>query len=553
MASDTVPDAEPLSASPAARPWGDARSRSIWQWQLIVALSAGAIAVTIALLDPEVYGRWTFGVGLILILLLTCATLAAPWPRLGKEVVALVPAIDIIAIGLLYAGNDARLGFLWVFPIAWISTYYSIGWLIAALGEIAALVLVQALRAPVTPDLALRLLVVLMTLGLLGMTIQIGSRRTRAFARLLRRQSAQLTRTLRRVEAQEAGAAALFESMETGLARVNPQGVVLAANRAYRELYGIVDIASAEPGSAVEYDDYRGFAVPRELTTTARAARAEEFENERVWLFDPEGSWRALDVSSRVLPSGPAEPAGVLLTVHDATAAFLAARERQTVSSIVSHELRNPLTAIAGHTDLLLDREDLPPDVLDQLSVIESASARMQRLITSALTAHAALPDEARAVLDLRAVATASVDAFDPAARAAEVALHSRLDGDLPIHGDAFRLRQVIDNLVGNAVKYTGRGGTVTISGNLDVDTIELVIADTGIGISADDLGRVFDRNFRAQTARASGIPGTGLGMGIAREIVEQHDGMLTITSSIGVGTRVTLRLPRSTTEGIPA
>lgn len=553
MPAATTPDADQLSLSGSARTWGDARSRSIWQWQLIVALSAGTIALAIALLDPAVYGLWTFGAGLVLILLLTCATLATPWGRFGKEVVALVPAVDMIAIGLLYAGNDARLGFMWVFPIAWISTYYSIGWLIAALGEIAALVLAQALRAPLTPDLALRLLVVLLVLGLLGMTIQIGARRTRAFSRLLRRQSAQLTRTLHRVEAQEAGAAALFESMETGLARVSRQGAILAANRAYRLLYGIDDIPSTQPATAVEYDDYRGFALPREQTTVARATRAEQFENERVWLFDPRGAWRALDVSSRVMPDGPGDPAGILLTVHDATGAFHAARERQTVSSIVSHELRNPLTAIAGHTDLLLDRDDLPPDVHDQLAVIENASARMQRLITSALTAHATQPEEACAELDLRGVVTASVDAFDPAARASEVTIHSVLDGELPVRGDAFRLRQVVDNLLGNAVKYTGRGGAVAVTSSRSDDTIELAITDTGIGISSDDLVHVFDRNFRAQTARESDIPGTGLGMGIARDIVEQHDGTLTLTSTIGVGTRVVLRLPRSTTEGISA
>lgn len=553
MREETTPDAAPLSAPRAPRTWGDARSRSIWQWQLIVALSAGTIAVAIALLHPEMYALWTFSGGLVLILLLTCATLAVPWPRIGRRGVALIPALDIIAIGLLYAGNDARLGFLWVFPIAWISTYYGLGWLIAALCEIATLVLLHALREPITPDLALRLLVVLLALGILGMTINIGSRRTRAFARLLRRQSAQLARTLHRVETQEAAAAALFESMETGLARVNRHGTLLAANRAYRVLYGIDDITSAQPASAVEYDDHRGSALPRDRTTWARAGRAEEFDNERVWLFDAHGSWRVLDVSSRLMPSGPSDPESILLTVHDATAAFLAARERQTVSTIVSHELRNPLTAITGHTDLLLDRDDLPSDVLDQLSVIENASARMQRLITSALSVHATPADDAREVLDLRRVATASVEAFEPAARAAEVTIDCRLDEELPVSGDAFRLRQVLDNLIGNAVKYTGRGGAVTLAATRVGESVELVVADTGIGISADDLDHVFDRHFRARTARESGIAGTGLGMGIARDIVEEHDGMLEIASTIGVGTRATVRLPLFITEGIDA
>lgn len=529
----------------SARPWGDARSRSIWQWQLILAFSTVAIALAVALLDSQMFGDPSFGIGIVLIVLISATTLVVPWPRVPRWAVMLVPALDIIAIALMSANNDVRLGFLWTFPVVWIATYYRLAWLMGALALIAGFSLSAALRGGLTPDLALRVLIVLLALGFMGITIHIGSRRTRAFSRLLRRQFTQLSRTLHRVEAQEQHASTMFNALDTGLARVDERGGLLAANDAYRELYSIGEIGYAHPTTAVEYDGYKGTALSREATSLARAARRELFDEERIWLFDAAGSWHALDVSTRLMDAGAVEAASTLLIVRDVTATVKAAFDRQTMTSVVSHELRNPLTAIAGHADLLLERNDLPQDVLDQLAVIENASQRMQRLITSALDTERPPRDETTRPVDVSALVAASVDAFRPAAQLALVQLTAQIDESLGATGDAFRLRQVVDNLVGNAVKYTLRGGTVTVTTVADGDDVELIVADSGIGISSADLTRVFDPYFRAESARSSGVPGTGLGMGISLEIIEQHHGTLEITSTLGRGTRATVRLPR--------
>lgn len=536
------PESTGIAASPTG--WSDARSRSIWRWQLILAVSAVAIAFAVAVLEPTTFARASFLVGLAIIALTTAASLGVPWPRMGQHIIIVIPLVDIVAVGLLAYGSDARLGFLWILPIVWIASYYSLLWLIGALGLVTAFLLAGALPGGITPDLSLQVLIVLLSLGFMGVTISIGSRRTRAFRRLLRRQFAQLGRTLNRVEAQERRASTMFNSLDTALARVDVRGGLLAANDAYRELYSISELTHIQPTGAVEYDRYQGAAVPHTGTSIARAARGDQMHDERVWLFDALGRWHALDISTRRIEAGSVEPPSTLLTVRDVTPAVNAAAERQTMSNVVSHELRNPLTAITGHIDLLLERDDLPRDVVQQLGVIENAGQRMQRLITATLTSEKPSLDESTAPVDVSALVTASIDAFRPAAGAALVSIDHDVASALLTTGDAFRLRQVIDNLVGNAVKYTSRGGNVFVAATEAEGTIELSVEDTGIGISAEDLGHVFDTYFRSESALSSGISGSGLGMGIARDIVSQHGGSIEIDSAIGHGTRVTVSLP---------
>ncbi len=112
------------------------------------------------------------------------------------------------------------------------------------------------------------------------------------------------------------------------------------------------------------------------------------------------------------------------------------------------------------------------------------------------------------------------------------------------MRGDSRRLAQVVDNLISNAVKFTSPGGAVTIAVERDGDALQLVVADTGVGIPADELGQVFSRFFRASTATRHAIPGTGLGLAISRALVEQHGGTIALQSEEGRGTRVTVTLP---------
>ena len=268
---------------------------------------------------------------------------------------------------------------------------------------------------------------------------------------------------------------------------------------------------------------------------------------ERVWLYDAGGRWRALQATTQPIAHLDEDGETTLLIIDDVTAQLEATEHRRKMAAIVSHELRNPLTAILGHVDLLLDNPDLPARARKQLATVANASERMQRLVTSALDAERATAVRPRPEpVDLRALADASVELFLPTAESKDQSLSvSGLD-TLGVYGDPFRLRQALDNLVSNAVKYTPAGGRVSIGlGITDGGLAELTVSDTGAGIAPDDLSRLFEPYFRSADAVASGAPGTGLGLNIVLEIIEDHGGELVATSELGTGTVMRALLPR--------
>jgi len=541
--------------------WGDLRSRSIWRWQLILAASTVAVVATYALLAPALFGNPRFSLGVIGIAVVTAATLLVPWHRVPRWGVALLPLVDIILIGLMSVGGETRASLLWVFPVCWLATYYRLPWLIGGLGVMASVLLIDAFIGGLTPELSQRALVLLLCLGFMGVTISVGSRRTRAFSLLLRRQFDQLDRTRKRAESQAERVAVLANTLDTGIARFDRDGVIFDANRAFLELYGAASMAEFTPTGATEYDDFRGKPVPPHRTIIALAAAGERFDGRRVWLYAAQGRWHALDVATRPVVGQPGEHATNLVVVRDVTTAVEAERDRRNVSSIVSHELRNPLTAIVGHAELLLERDELPDDVLHQLAVIDNAGQRMQQMITTALARFGANGDGSIHLdpVDLHGIAEAAIVAFSPSATRAQVMLSMALEPGCTVLADAFALRQAIDNVIGNAVKYTARGGTVHVSLHRGpaLGEISLSVADTGIGMSEQDRLRITERGYRAGAARSSGIPGSGIGMALVADIVAEHDGRLDVTSTLGRGTTVTIVLPsdsRPTTspEGMP-
>jgi signal transduction histidine kinase len=341
----------------------------------------------------------------------------------------------------------------------------------------------------------------------------------------------------------------MLNGLDTGIARLSSDGEVLALNDTYVTLYAVDRDDPKRPGASVEYATLRGEPLAEPDRPFMRAARGEQFEDERVWLYDTRGQWHALSASTRRLTSSDDEPATTLLIIHDVTALIEAERAREQIATVVSHELRNPLTAIIGHADLLLDHADLPARVREQIEVIDNAGQRMQKLISEILAGSRARSDESSAqnAADVRRVVDASVESFRPASDGRRIAILVDVPGDLPLVGDAFRLRQAFDNILSNAIKYTPGGGTVRISATRSDDRLVVAFADTGVGISPADLPRIFDPYFRTQSARESPTPGTGLGMGIVRDIVEQQGGTLDVDSEQGTGTTVTVTLPIET------
>lgn len=522
------------------------RSRSIWLWQL--SLAAGVVAITTigAILVPEMFLRTTFAVGLLTFFAITVVALATPWARVPASWVVAIPLADVVAIGLMAFNGEYRLPYLWVFPIAWVATYFSLRWLLIALGTATAILTIDAATQAAQPLTVQRIVVIILSLSFLGLAAFNGARHSRALRRLLRGQAARLQRTLDLANAQARRGRQMFDSIDVGVARVDPEGRIIGANEAFIEMYALDPGDLDLPGATVEYDAERGDPLPAWRRPRARAAAGEIIEDEIVWLFDLDARWRVVAISTRPLPAVPDGPSTALI-VQDVTEIHRAEADRRAVMDVVAHELRNPLQAVLGNTEMLLDRDDLAPRARAQITTIDAAGERMLKLVTDQLPdTHAGVASAVeRGPIDVQRVVAASVEAFEAAARSAGVDLHVNGHEPLVCDGDAFRLRQVFDNLLNNAIKYTPAEGSVTVTTGGDDQAITVSVCDTGIGIEPEDLPHIFAPYFRGRSARESGIHGSGIGMGVVHEIVTAHDGTVTARSEPGNGTTVTVTLPR--------
>jgi signal transduction histidine kinase len=214
----------------------------------------------------------------------------------------------------------------------------------------------------------------------------------------------------------------------------------------------------------------------------------------------------------------------------------------------VSHELKTPLTSIQGFAQAMLDGAAATPDAIQRSAgIIFSEADRMRRLVEGLLDLarlDAGLRMLNRTSLDLRAMLAAVAEKFSLRAQEKGVELRLELPSTLPaMAGDADRLAQVFNNLLDNAVKHTPTGGKVTVAATATPGWVEASVGDTGPGIPAEDLSRIFERFYQVDKSRARRA-GVGLGLTISKEIVEAHGGSLRAESVVGLGSRFVVRLP---------
>lgn len=255
---------------------------------------------------------------------------------------------------------------------------------------------------------------------------------------------------------------------------------------------------------------------------------------------------QAADLSRRVtVASHDREVADLVATLN-----HLLDRLQRTFDALrqfagdVSHQIKTPLTIMQGSIEGAKRRGmNVQDDVLyQQLSdEISTISATVADLQTFAL---ADAPVDPAALVDVSAVAADTLDIVSALAELKGVEVQSAIEGGALVAGDALRIKQVMLNLGDNAVKYTPAGGRVSLAVRTDDAAVILSVADTGIGIEEKDLSRVFDRLFRADAADRSG-GGAGLGLAIAKRIVEAHRGTIAVSSTPGAGTTFSVTLPR--------
>jgi signal transduction histidine kinase len=221
-------------------------------------------------------------------------------------------------------------------------------------------------------------------------------------------------------------------------------------------------------------------------------------------------------------------------------------RSRRDLVANVSHELKTPITAIRAHLENVLDGVEEPDPAT--LQVMLAQTERLSRLIDQLLELSRLESGELplrREDVELGPLVSQVLSEIEVARSDRGVEVSSDVPADLPaIEADRERVHQVLFNLLDNAVRFTPNGGSVTVSAERHDGSVEVRVADTGVGISPEHLPRLFERFYRADPARSRDDGGTGIGLAIARSVVEAHGGHITAASEPGAGSVFAFDLP---------
>jgi two-component system phosphate regulon sensor histidine kinase PhoR len=350
-------------------------------------------------------------------------------------------------------------------------------------------------------------------------------------AQALHRMTEQLATRLAALESEDALLNAVIESLDEGIVAVNTRGDVVRLNARARRL---LDLDGAAPPFSTD-------RLPRERTireSLRAAVRGVATEPTEVVVDD-----RTMLLTVRPLPDG-----GAVLAVMDLTARRRLETIRRDFVANVSHELKTPLTIIGGFAETLRDSALPAADRERFLDTIESNTRRMQRIVDDLLDLSRYESESWRPDVESNVLADVVSDVFATVRRAADakgVALELDAAADAPrIDADPTALRQVLANLVENAIRYTARGQITVHAEPLPAGGTRIRVRDTGTGISAEHLPRIFERFYRVDAGRSRGAGGTGLGLAIVRHLVEAHGGEVDAESIVGQGTTISVTFP---------
>lgn len=308
---------------------------------------------------------------------------------------------------------------------------------------------------------------------------------------------------------------------------------------------------AASPNPAVEGTDAASALRAYRLTDASRDPAINEAFGQvlearapvdlRVELADREG--RSFQVS--IAPLGEELAVGVFVEITDLDRLE---RVRREFFANLSHELRTPLAAmLASSETLLAGAMDEPENRRKFIETLHKHAVRMTALICDISDLSAIESRQVALAVGPVNLSRIVEDVFlllDSRRAEAGVSFHSSIPADLIVHADQKRLEQILYNLIDNAVKFNRPGGSVNLSAEEQEGRIAICVEDTGAGISAADLPRVFERLYRGDKSRSRKTEGTGLGLAIVKHLVQAHGGEVSVSSELGRGSRLTFTLP---------
>jgi signal transduction histidine kinase/HAMP domain-containing protein len=349
-------------------------------------------------------------------------------------------------------------------------------------------------------------------------------------AMALHRMTEQLASRLSALEADDALLSAVIESLDEGIIAISARGQVVRLNESARRL---MKVESSVPFSVDLLPPER---LIREATRGAMSGAATEPTELKL-------DERTLLVTARPLPDG-----GAVLAVMDLTTRRRLETIRRDFVANVSHELKTPLTVISGFAETLRD-PDLPAADRERfMATIEQNARRMQRIVDDLLDLSRYESGSWVPNVTSNDLGGIVADVFTGLQRAADekglTMSFSAPEDARRVDADPTALRQILANLVENAVRHTTRGGITVHAEAAPKGGTTVSVTDTGTGIPIEHLGRIFERFYRVDSGRGRGEGGTGLGLAIVRHLVEAHGGSVRAESVVGQGTTITIHFP---------
>lgn len=534
---------------------------------------------------------WTVAVAVMLMVGSTVAAFFLGRAEVPIRAAMLVPLVDLLAIGLERAGtggSSSVFGALLILPVLSLGVEPGRLPLLVGAPVIVGVIFLPQLLDP--SSLAngqwIRIIFTPLILILTALSTNELTRRLRSrvqAVQVLRRQQETLL-----AEAQDNATASVAASnliresaqvMAGVLDAVTQQSVIGTDLSGRIEVFnsGAQQMLGFPAHDVIGRRNIADFHLPEEL---ARRSGGEDAGSSSSPLMDPlrdgeanvrdwtyrrhDGTTLRVQVAITARHDAAGDVEGYLYVATDVTDERRQARMKDEFVNLISHELRTPLSSILGYIELIVDDEvhPLSEEQTRYLATVERNAQRLLRLVSDLL--FTAQVESGRFSLqerevDLQAIVGASVESAKPVAEARSVRL-VLCQGGAPLHvwGDPTRLGQAVDNLVSNAVKFTPAGGRVAITlgtsyGEDDQPDAALIsVSDTGIGIPADEIDRLFGRFFRASTATQFAVPGVGLGLTITQAIAVAHHGHIRVASTVGEGTTFTFELPLMHVEEAP-
>ncbi len=351
-----------------------------------------------------------------------------------------------------------------------------------------------------------------------------------------------LQQTLGEISAEKTKVEAILNYMTDGIVALNHQGTVIHLNpaaRAILEGYGS-QVEVGLPGQLVLADLFaaEGLAglLQSDRSVTHEVSLGATGEKTYQVHFAP------------FRESG--EQQGMLVVLHDVTRERVFSRMQQEFVANVSHELRTPLTTVKNYVETLLNGAQENPETRGRfLQVLERETERMVKLVKDLLVLSQMDYqdiDWVQRKIDLPALVQSVLEQVDFDARGRNLQIKAALPHEVvTVSGDIDKIRQVLLNLMDNAIKFTPPGGEITVTVSAEDGEAQVSVLDTGFGIPEEDVERVFERFYRVDKTRSRGSGGTGLGLSIARQIIEAHGGTIYLRSILNQGTEVSFCLPR--------